>query len=142
MRSAALGIVDVFAYLVVIGIFTQFFPKVIAESFLVMLLTAVLLKVVLEVVLVGKKQVLKRVRTAERPIVRVGFAVGLVAVMASSKFVVIELTALLFGDSVKLGGFFQVTVLIVSLIATRAGLRACVVRLDHQTAAFSGAPHE
>lgn len=36
---------------------------------------------------------------------------------------VLELVALLFGDSVRLGGFFAVTALILLLIASRAGVR-------------------
>lgn len=41
--------------------------------------------------------------------------------------VVIELTALLFGDSVRLGGFVGVTALIICLMTVRAVLRKLVV---------------
>ncbi len=72
---------DVLAYLVVLGVFIQLFPVVISETFLLALLTAILLKVVL------------------------------------------ELVALAFGDAVRLGGFLQVTALIVFLMVARGGTR-------------------
>ena len=49
-----IDLVDVFVYLVVLGVFIQLFPAVISESFPVALLTAVLLKIVLEGVLFVK----------------------------------------------------------------------------------------
>jgi len=44
-------------------------------------------------------------------------------VAVGSKFVVLKLEDLLFGDAVSLGGFFSVTLLIVVLLVSRAGVR-------------------
>ena len=41
----------------------------------------------------------------------------------SSKFVVLELVALVFGDYVSLGGFWSVTGLILVLLLSRLGVR-------------------
>ena len=46
----AVDFADVLAYLVVLGLFVQFFPKVISESFALTLLTALLMKLALEVI--------------------------------------------------------------------------------------------
>ncbi len=116
-------LVDVFAYVVVLNLATQFVPAMIAETFLLSLLTAVLLKAVLEVVVLLKNRVKKRFTSAPRKVGKVVAAASLVLVMAGSKFVVLELVALLFGDSVRLGGFFAVTALILLLMLTRAGVR-------------------
>lgn len=51
MRIRPIDLVDVLVYLVVLGVFIQLFPAVISESFLLALLTAILLKVFLEIVL-------------------------------------------------------------------------------------------
>ena len=104
MRLRPIDLVDVFVYLVVLGVFSELFPRVISETFLLALLTAVLLKVVLELVLVVKKRVVARIRAAPTPVGRVVNALSLVLVMAGSKFLVLELTALAFGDFVQLGG--------------------------------------
>lgn len=45
---------------------------------------------------------------------------------AGSKFLILWLTDLLFGDAVQLGGFFSVTLLIVVLMAARLGIRLLV----------------
>jgi len=46
----AAAVVDVFVYVVVLNLFVEYLPQVLSETFTLSLLTAVLLKVVLEVV--------------------------------------------------------------------------------------------
>ncbi len=123
VRIRPIDLVDILVYLVVLGLFTQFFPAVISETFVLALLTAVLLKVVLEIVLWVKKRVLARIRASETALIRTVNIVALVLIMPGSKFVVLELTALFFGDSVRLGGFFLVTGLIIVLTLARNGVR-------------------
>lgn len=123
MRIRAIDLVDIFVYLVVLGLFTQLFPAVISETFVLALLTAILLKVVLEAVLWVKKRVLSRIRTAETAAARAVNVVALLLILPGSKFVVLELVAWAFGGSVRLGGFFQVTLLIVVLMLARGGVR-------------------
>ncbi|MEB7448184.1 hypothetical protein [Arthrobacter koreensis] len=126
-RVSPLGLVDVFVYTVVLGLFVQFFPAVITESFLMTLLTAVLLKVVLEGVVWVKKRLLAQVRS-DQPGVRRGIsAVTLLLVLPGSKLVVLEMTALVFRGYVQLGGFFVVTGLIIVLMLARAGVRRLLV---------------
>lgn len=120
MRAA--DVADVFVYTVVIGLFVEFFPKVISESFVLTLLTAVLLKLVLELVLAAKKALLGNVR-GNSAMSRVISLVSLLVLLPLSKFVVLELTALVFRGSVSLGNFIQVTVLIVTLMLARGATR-------------------
>jgi uncharacterized membrane protein YbhN (UPF0104 family) len=122
-RLPAADVVDVFAYVIVLNLATQFVPAMITETFLLSLLTAVLLKAVLEVVVCCKNRVKKRITAAPRKLGKILAAASLLLVMAGSKFVVLELVALLFGDSVQLGGFFAVTLLILLLMLARAGVR-------------------
>lgn len=123
MTLRAIDLVDVFVYLVVLGVFIQLFPEVISESFLLALLTAILLKVVLELVLVLKKRIISRIRGARTPWIRVVNVAALLLVLPGSKFVVLELVAWVFDDAVYLGGFFAVTALIVVLMLARGGVR-------------------
>ncbi|WP_084124657.1 hypothetical protein [Demequina sp. NBRC 110054] len=126
MRIRPVDLVDVLAYLVVLGIFVELFPEVITESFLMSVLTAVLLKLVLEVVLRAKKAAVTRIRSADSRATQAVNAGMLALLLPGSKFVMIELVALVFGDSVYLGGFFQVTALIIALTLAQAGLRLLV----------------
>lgn len=114
---------DLLVYVIVLNLFVQFFPQVLSESFTLTLLTAALLKVVLEVVVAAKDRVKARFRAAETPVGKVVAAVGLWAVAFGSKFLVLEAVDLVFGDRVSLGGFFSVSLLIVVLLLGRAAAR-------------------
>lgn len=115
-------VVDVFVYLVVLNLAVQFIPRVLTESFTISLLTAILLKGVLEVVVAIKKPLQKRFSEASG-IAKVGIGLLLWGLLVGSKFAVLELVAILFGDLVSLGGFFPVTGLILILMAARTLVR-------------------
>lgn len=127
MRLRPVDLVDVLVYLVVLGVFIEFFPEVISESFVLSLLTAILLKIVLELVLWVKKGIVARIRTSTSW-VRVANVLTLILVLPGSKLLVLWLTDLAFGGSVQLGGFFQVTALIVVLMLARGGVRRLLTR--------------
>lgn len=109
--------------MVVLNLFVEYFPRVVSETFTLSLLTAVLLKGVLEVVVAAKSRVKDRFRSASTPIGKVVAAVMLWLVLFGSKFLVLELTNLVFGAAVDLGGFLSVTLLIVALMLSRAAVR-------------------
>ena len=116
-------VVDVFVYVVVLNLAVEYLPLVISESFTASLLTALLLKVVLEIVVFFKDRAKARFKAATTPIGKGASAVLLWLILVASKFVVLEIVALLFGSSVSLGGFFSVTGLIIVLMLARAGVR-------------------
>jgi hypothetical protein len=123
-------IVDLFVYVVVLNLAAEYIPSVISERFALSLLTALMLKLVLEVVLVVKDRVKNRLRAATTPVGKVGAALLLWLLLVGSKFVVLELENLVFGDSVSLGGFFSVTLLIVVLLLSRAAVRRLLAPAD------------
>lgn len=119
-------VVDVFVYVVVLNLAAQYFPQVVTESFTVSILTALMLKIALEVVLRVKRRVKALVTRASGAIGKVLAGLSLWLVIAGSKFVVLKLEDLLFGDKVELGGFFAVTGLILVLMLAREGVRRLV----------------
>ena len=123
LRAQPEDVVDVFVYVVVLNLTIEYLPAVLSESFTLSLLTAVLLKLALEVVLVLKKRAVTRFQdaTSFRAKVTAGLLLWLTA--AGSKFVVLWLVNLLFGDAVSLGGFLSVTLLVITLLASRSAVR-------------------
>ena len=119
----AADVVDVFVYVVVLNLFVEYVPAVISETFTLSLLTAVLLKGVLEVVVIAKKRVVTRFRQADTPVGKVVAAVLVWAVLFGSKFLVLETVDIVFGDSVSLGSFVSVTLLIITLLVSRLAVR-------------------
>ena len=119
----AAHVVDVFVYVVVLNLFIEYLPSVLSETFTLSLLTAVLLKGILEVVVAAKKRVRARYRRASGPAGKAVAAVLLWLVLFGSKVVVLEAVALVFGDRVALGGLVSVTLLVVTLLLARALVR-------------------
>ncbi|MHA6617677.1 hypothetical protein [Pseudonocardia sp. DLS-67] len=122
-ERAVAAVVDVFVYVVVLNLFVEYFPQVLTETFTLSLLTAVLLKGVLEVVLAAKDRVKTRFREASTPLGKVAAGFLLWLVLFGSKFLVLEAIDLVFGERVSLGGFFSVTLLILVLMLSRALVR-------------------
>ena len=129
----AAAVVDVFVYVVVLNLFVEYLPQVLSETFTLSLLTAVLLKGVLEVVVAAKNWAKARFRQASTPIGKIVAAVLLWVVLFGSKFLVLEAVALVFDARVSLGGFFSVTLLILALLLSRAAVRSLLQR-PHQHA--------
>lgn len=122
----AIAIVDVFVYVVVLSLFVEYLPRVLSETFTLSLMTAVLLKLVLEVVVVAKNRAKALFRAADTRMVKVGAGLLLWLVLFGSKFLVLEAVDLVFGDRVTLGGFLSVTLLILVLLGSRTGVRCLV----------------
>jgi hypothetical protein len=119
----ATAVVDVLVYVVVLNLFVEYLPQVLTETFTISLLTAVLLKGILEVVVAAKSRVKARFRAASTRSGKVIAAVLLWAVLFGSKFLVLEAVDLVFGPRVSLGGFFSVTLLILALLLSRAAVQ-------------------
>lgn len=120
---SAADVVDVFVYVIVLNLAVEYLPAVISETFTLSLLTAVLLKLVLEVVIAIKDRVKTRLKAAKTPAGKIGSALLLWLLLVASKFVVLELIVLAFGSQVSLGSFWSVTGLILGLMLARAGVR-------------------
>jgi hypothetical protein len=123
LRPHPADVVDVFVYVVVLNLAVEYVPSVISEGFTLSLLTAVMLKVVLEVVVVLKGRILARLRTADSTPAKAAIALGFWGLAAGSKLAVLKLEDLLFGHAVSLGGFVSVTLLVVVLLVCRSGVR-------------------
>ena len=123
IRNRSSDVVDVFVYIVVLNLAIEYVPSVISESFTLSILTAILLKLALEVVIAFKRVILNRFKGTSIARQKVLWAVALWVLAAGSKILVLELIALVFGDAVSLGGFIPVTGLVICLMLARAGVR-------------------
>lgn len=123
-------VVDLFVYVVILNLAVEYVPSVISEGFTLSLLTAALLKVALELVIVVKNGILRRLRTARTRRTQVTSALLLWVVAVGSKLVVLGLVDLVFGESVSLGGFIPVTALVLALLAARDAVRRLLGTAD------------
>ncbi len=111
---------DVLIYVVVINLFVEYAPNVIIESFTISILTAVLLKLLLDAMMGLEHRVNAWFAAREGTAWRVAGVLTFLLILFGSKFVILWITDVVFRGQVELGGFVEIIVLVVSMIAARA----------------------
>jgi hypothetical protein len=126
---------DVLTYVVVLNLFAEYSAAVIIGSFTISILTAVLLKVLLVIIVTGKKAVWGWARAKESASYRIVGALGVWAILFLSKFLILEAEDFIFGDHVELGGFVTVMVLSASLMVAREVIQRIYLLLGRRVRA-------
>ena len=139
-RTFASWTADVLIYTVVLNLFVEYRPSVIVESFTISILTAVLFKVLLDLVMGLEGRVHAFFATKEGAIYRVMGPASLFAVLFFGKLLVLQAVHAVFGDAVELGSLAQEVVLILALMITREVFHRIYVRLGEPEAATDGEP--
>ena len=106
-------------YVVVLELFIEYVPKVITESFTISIFTAVVLKLLIDAIAGLEHHVGDWFRRREGTGWRVLGLVTVFSILFISKFVVLEVINIVFGDRVTLGGFIEVALLVVTMILAR-----------------------
>lgn len=110
---------DVLIYIVVLNLFVEYFSNVIIESFTISILTAVLLKILLDFVMGIEYQVHHFFEQREGAIYKVLGTVSLLAILFLGKLFILEAVNLVFGDHVELGHFIEVVALVLALMTAQ-----------------------
>ena len=118
---------DVLIYIIVLNLFVEYNSKIIIDSFTISIFTAILLKILLEVILKLEHRVSERFKSYR--VLRI-FLVWLV--LFGSKFLILEVVDLVFGDHVELGKFLDVILLVIVLMIAREVFQRIYVSLGSQ----------
>ncbi len=111
---------DVLIYVVILNLFEEFSDAITIDSFWISLLTAVLLKILLDVVLFVEHRTSHFFDRFEGT---AGTWIGLIAtlvVLVAGKFFILYGVEAVFGEEVHLGHFVSVTLLVVGLLVGQA----------------------
>jgi hypothetical protein len=117
-------VTEVLVDIVVLNLFVEFVHSVVIDSFWISILTAILLKLMVDAV----KTVEGRVSGffAAKP--GTGWKVGRFGavwlIVFLSKFVILEVVDVVFGDHVQLGSFFEIAGIVVVMLVASAALHA------------------
>ena len=105
---------DILIYIIVLNLFVEYNTKIIIDSFTISIFTAILLKILLEIILTLEH----KVSTVFKPykVLRI-FLVWLI--LFGSKFLILEVVDIVFGEHVELGKFVDVIVLVIALMVAR-----------------------
>ena len=107
---------DVLVYTVVLNLFVEYADAIVIDSFTISLFTAAVLKVLLDLLTTAEHQVSHFFARFNRFL---GYA-SMWVVLFLSKFIILEVIDIIFGDHVELGKFLDVVALVLSLMIVRA----------------------
>jgi hypothetical protein len=114
---------DVLVYVVVLNLFVEYVPKVVIDSFTVSILTAVLLKALLELILGFEHRVAHFFEARSGNLAKFLRIISTWLILFVSKFLILEVEDLVFGDHVELGTFVHILALVVALLIAREVVR-------------------
>lgn len=110
---------DVLIYTVVLNLFVEHVDNVVIDSFTISLLTAVLLKILLDIVMRAEHTVKEFWGDKEGTLASILGAVSLIAILFFGKLMILWVVDIVFGDHVELGHFIEVVALVLALMITR-----------------------
>ena len=106
---------DVLVYTVVLNLFVEFSDAIVIDSFTISILTAAVLKVMLDILTSVEDRVHEFVSRYSKVL---GY-LSMWVVLFLSKFVILEVIDIVFGDHVDLGKFLDVVALIITMMVVR-----------------------
>jgi len=125
---------DVLIYTVVLNLFVEYVDAVVIDSFTISILTAVLLKILLDLVMRLEHRVHHFFAEKEGAFFKVGGTVSLFAILFLGKLFILEAVNFVFGDHVELGHFVEVLALVLALMITRRLVQVFYKWLGESTA--------
>ena len=124
---------DVLVYIVVLNLFVEFVDAIVIDSFWISILTAVLLKALLDVVIRLEHRVGAFFDNLGGTFYKaIGIATKFL-ILFTSKFIILEVVNIVFGEHVELGHFLDILVLILAMMATKAIMVKIFQRLGEST---------
>ena len=125
---------DVLVYVVVLNLFVEYVDAVVIDSFAISILTAVLLKLLLDVILGLEHRVSDFFERRSGAVFTILGLLSAWVILFLSKFALLEIVDIVFGDEVELGGLLEVILLVIALMATRRLFQWIYERLGERTA--------
>lgn len=103
--------------LTVLNLFVEYWDRIVIDSFTISLLTPVLLQVLLKATLAVEHRIGGYFRARSGPGALVLRVLATWALLFGSKFVILEIVDIVFGDRVDFGGLIAFILLVVALLA-------------------------
>ena len=111
------------ADVVVLNLLVEFVPSVVIDSFFISILTAVFLRLLLEVAIQLEHRVAAYIRARDSKTLRIVGPLAMFLILFASKLVILELVDIVFGSHVDLGGFLEIIAIAIALMAVEHALQ-------------------
>lgn len=112
------------AYIVVLNLWVEFNAKVVIDSFVISIFTATVLLALVVAILGLEHRVKDWFAAHDGQVFRVLGAISTLLILFLSKFVILEVIDIIFGEHVALGSFVDVLLLVLILILAQKGMVA------------------
>jgi hypothetical protein len=126
---------DVLIYVVVLNLFVEYAEKIVIDSFTISILTAILLKALLDVILGLEHRVAHFFEARPGKLSKFMRIMSTWLILFLSKFLILEAVDLVFGDHVELGKFVHVLGLVIALMVARELVQRIYIALGSSEAA-------
>ncbi len=120
---------DALVYIVVLNLFVEHAREVVIDSFSISILTAILLKLMLDALLGVEHRVSAYFATRQGTVFKILGPLTVFSILFFSKFLILEVVNFVFGDHVALGHFVEVAAIVITMIVATRVLRAVYTRL-------------
>ena len=110
---------DVLIYILVLNLFVEYNTKIVIDSFTISIFTAIVLKILLDIILRFEHVVGDFFKARPGKMSNFLRIISTWVILFLSKFLILEVIDLIFGDHVELGKFLDVIVLVISLMVAR-----------------------
>ena len=120
---------DVLIYVTVLNLFVEYVDEVVIDSFTISILTAILLKALLEIILGLEHRIVHFFGARPGNLAKFLQIMSAWLILFLSKFLILEVVDLVFGDHVELGKFVHVLSLVITLMITREVIQRIYIAL-------------
>jgi hypothetical protein len=118
-KRYAAAMTDILVYTVVLNLFVEHHKAIEIDSFTISIFTAIVLTLLLDVILRFEHLVSGYFKGKDSTAFRIIGLLVTFAILFLSKFLILEVVDLVFGDEVELGHLVDVIVLIITMIVAR-----------------------
>ncbi len=110
---------DVLIYILVLNLFVEYSANIVIDSFTISIFTAIVLKILLEIVFKFEHLVGDFFKARPGKVSNFLRIISMWLILFLSKFLILEVIDLIFGEHVELGKFLDVIILVISLMVAR-----------------------
>lgn len=110
---------DILIYIIVLNLFVEYNSKIVIDSFTISIFTAILLKILLEIILKLEHKVSDFFKARPGKLSNFLRILFTWLILFLSKFLILEVVDIVFGDHVELGKFIDVIALVIALMVAR-----------------------
>ena len=114
---------EVLLDIVVLNLFVEYVHTIVIDSFAISVLTALLMKLAIDAVKGLEHRVVSYFRSKQGLVWRALGLMSVFSILFLSKFVILELVNIVFGDHVQLGHFIEIVAIILTMLVGSALLR-------------------